>query len=126
MKKASSIICAVVAVIVIIFSAVFCFIEGRLLFSGDWLLHESAVLGFLQYFLRTALCVFGIFVGVAVFIKKFEKIVVFLSTCLVAAIVPAFLFLSNGFGLYLLIAVVSFNLAVLFKTEANGNLEEKI
>ena len=124
MKKASSIICAVVAVIVIIFSAVFCFIEGRLLFSGDWLLHESVVLGFLQYFLRTALCVFAIFVGVAVFIKKFEKIVVFLSTCLVAAIVPAFLFLSNGFGLYLLIAAALFNLAVLFKTESNDNLEE--
>ena len=124
MKKASSIICAVVAVIVIIFSAVFCFIEGRLLFSGDWLLHESVVLGFLQYFLRTALCVFGIFVGVAVFIKKFEKTVALLSTCLVSATVPAFLFLTNGFGLYLLLAAALFNLAVLFKTEANGNLEE--
>ena len=111
------------AVIVIIFSAVFCFIEGRLLFSGDWLLHENKVLGFLQYFLKTAFSLLAIFVAVATFIKKFEGIIGLLSDCLVVVTLPAFLFVTNGFGLYILILAVSLNIAVKFKTLSDDEIK---
>lgn len=117
MKKAFSIICAVLSVVVIILSLVFCVIEARVVFSGDWILHENKVLGFLQYFLKTAFSLFAIFVAVATFIKKFEKIIVTLSFCLVAITLPALLFLTNGFGFYLFIASVTFCISVIFKTD---------
>ena len=116
MKKFSDIICAVLAVVTIIIFALFLVIEGRILFSGDWLLHENKVLAFLQYFLKTAFSLFAIFTGVAVFIKKFQGVIGLLCDCLVVVALPAFLFLSNGFGLYILILVVSLELAVKFKT----------
>lgn len=123
MKKAFSIICAVLSVVVIILSLVFCVIEARVVFSGDWILHENKVLGFLQYFLKTAFSLFAIFVAVATFIKKFEGIIGLLSDCLVVVTLPAFLFVTNGFGLYILILAVSLNIAVKFKTLSDDEIK---
>jgi len=42
--------------VILFFAALaFVIIEGRLLFSGDWLLHEVPILAFLRYFSRFAL-----------------------------------------------------------------------
>ena len=45
----------VFAVILLLFAAVFAMIEGRLLVSGDWFLHEIPFLSFLCYFSRFVL-----------------------------------------------------------------------
>lgn len=42
-------------VILFLVALAFVIIEGRLLFSGDWLLHEVPFFAFLQYFARFSL-----------------------------------------------------------------------
>ena len=45
----------VFGLILFLVALVFVIIEGRLLFSGDWLLHEVPFFAFLRYFARFAL-----------------------------------------------------------------------
>ena len=45
----------VFGVILFLAALAFVIIEGRLLFSGDWLLHEVPFFAFLRYFARFAL-----------------------------------------------------------------------
>ena len=52
----------VFGLILFLVALVFVIIEGRLLFSGDWLLHEVPFFAFLRYFARFALAL-----GAAVF-----------------------------------------------------------
>ena len=49
-------------VILFLVALAFVIIEGRLLFSGDWLLHEVPFFAFLRYFAR-----FTLALGTAVF-----------------------------------------------------------
>ena len=55
MKTTLRILTGCLMILLILLAAAFIFIEGRLLFSGDWLLHEMPVIGFLQYFCRMLL-----------------------------------------------------------------------
>ena len=41
-----------ICVIIMIVALLFVIIEGRLLFSGDWLIYEFAMMGALRYFCR--------------------------------------------------------------------------
>lgn len=38
--------------VILLLSAIFLVIEGRLLFSGDWLVYDNVALGFFKYFFR--------------------------------------------------------------------------
>ena len=57
MKTALRILTTFLMIVLLLLAAAFIFIEGRLLFSGDWLLHEIPTVGFLQYFCRMLLAV---------------------------------------------------------------------
>ena len=57
MKTTLRILTGCLMILLILLAAAFIFIEGRLLFSGDWLLHEIPAVGFLQYFCRMLLAV---------------------------------------------------------------------
>lgn len=55
MKTALRILTTFLMIVLLLVAAAFVFIEGRLIFSGDWLLHEMPLIGFLQYFCRILL-----------------------------------------------------------------------
>lgn len=57
MKTALHFLKVLLAACVFIFALMFAVIEGRLLFSGDWLLHEVPMIGFTVYFCRLSLSV---------------------------------------------------------------------
>ena len=57
MKTILRILTRCLMILLILLAAAFIFIEGRLLFSGDWLLHEIPAAGFLQYFCRMLLAI---------------------------------------------------------------------
>lgn len=67
MKKIGKIIAYIFGGLIIAFSLVFGFIEGRNLFSGDWLLFENAIDGFIRYFFRFILAVFSLTIGVSTY-----------------------------------------------------------
>ena len=55
MKTTLRILTGCLMILLILLAAAFILIEGRLLFSGDWLLHEMSLIVFLQYFCRILL-----------------------------------------------------------------------
>ena len=57
MKMALRILTTFLMIVLLLVAAAFVFIEGRLVFSGDWLLHEKSLIGFLQYFCRMLLAI---------------------------------------------------------------------
>ena len=57
-------------VILFLVALAFVIIEGRLLFSGDWLLHEVPFFAFLRYFAR-----FSLALGVAVSVNNNKSLV---------------------------------------------------
>lgn len=106
MKKFSNVLLIIFSLIIALVSLVFVVIEGRLILSFDWTIHEHEFLGFLQYLARlgiAALC-FATSISSVVYHNRksfvFEAIV-FLVTTLVLSI-----FATNGFGLYFTIAAV--------------------
>jgi hypothetical protein len=63
MKKLFDILYAILSVIIAILGAAFVFIEGRLLFSGEFLLYANVAVGFLQYSLRFIIALTVLFIG---------------------------------------------------------------
>ena len=57
-------------VILFLAALAFVIIEGRLLFSGDWLLHEVPFFAFLRYFAKLALALGVAVVGIYLCKKK--------------------------------------------------------
>lgn len=64
MKKLGKIICYVVAALIVIFSLIFIFLEMRNLISGDFLLYENYVNGFIRYFFRLIIALFALALGI--------------------------------------------------------------
>ena len=60
----------VFGVILFLAALAFVIIEGRLLFSGDWLLHEVPFFAFLRYFAKLALALGVAVVGICLCKKK--------------------------------------------------------
>ena len=60
----------ILGVILFLAALAFVIIEGRLLFSGDWLLHEMPFFAFLQYFSRFALALIAAVFALQIFIKR--------------------------------------------------------
>jgi hypothetical protein len=114
MKKFSNVLLIIFSLIIALVSLVFVIIEGRLILSFDWTLHEHEFLGFLQYLARlgiAALCLATSISSVVYHNRKsfvFEGIV-FLVTALVLSI-----FATNGFGLYFTIAAVVYLASAVF------------
>ncbi len=73
MKKAGKILSYIFAAFVILFSLVFIVIEGYNLFSGDWMLYENAINGFVRYLCRFILALFGITIGIFTYFALSKK-----------------------------------------------------
>lgn len=73
MKKTGKIIAYIAAALIILFSLVFIVIEGRTLFSGDWLLYENKVDAFFRYFFRLLLSLYALFIGISTYIVLGKK-----------------------------------------------------
>ena len=59
--------------IIVILALAFCIIEGRLLFSGDWMLYEFAFGGALRYICRLLMAVAAFGIGILPFINIKKK-----------------------------------------------------
>jgi hypothetical protein len=113
MKTAARILNILSSSVLMIIGVAFVFIEGCLIFTGDFLLFESPVRAFLQMILRFALAS-GVFtLGLFVIIKK-ERTFIFESILALAVSLLISPFLTNGFGLYFVLLAVVFTLTNLF------------
>ena len=59
MNKLFKVLLVIISSIIMILSLAFIVIEGRLLFSGDWLIYDSPLLGCIRYLGRLLLSVFA-------------------------------------------------------------------
>lgn len=76
---------------------VFLAIEGFLLFSGDWLLFESPLLGALQLLARMALALSALVTALWPLFRRGQSLPIPAPAFLAAALASTF-FLSNGIG----------------------------
>jgi len=103
MRKIVNVFYFTINIILMIISAVFVFIEGRLVFSGDWILHQNVLIAFMQYLIKFLLAI-GCFVFGLISILKRNKINTFyFSICIFAIAVALSIYVSNGFGAYFII-----------------------
>ncbi len=73
MKKTGQIICYIFASLIIVFSLVFVFLEARNLFSGDYLMYENKVDGFIRYLFRLIYALFTLSFGIFTFFALKKK-----------------------------------------------------
>ena len=121
MKKLLHVIYYIFSGIIVFLATAFCIIEGRLLFSGDWLIYESAFHGCIEYFCRFLMAVFALVIGFLPFVNRAKnnpKISDFLKIGSVALVVMSIiicLFATNYIGEMLVCISVIFLLLCLFK-----------
>ncbi len=121
MRKLLRIVYYIFSGLLILLAAAFCIIEGRLLFSGDWGIYESAFQGFIQYFCRFLMAVFALSMGFLPFvnrIKPSQRISSFLGTGAVALVIMSGIlcfFATNYVGEILLVLSLIYFLLSLFK-----------
>ena len=108
MKKLLAITYYIFSVIIMFLAVAFCIIEGRLLFSGDWTIYESAFQGFVQYLCRFLMSLFALSMGFLPFINKIkpnQKIIEFLKIGTLALVVMSAIiciFATNYVGIIIL------------------------
>lgn len=61
MKTMLKVLSVFISVIILILSLAFIVIEGRLLFSGDWIVYDSPFFGFVRYLFRLIISGFAFF-----------------------------------------------------------------
>ena len=113
MKSLARILNIVTSALVCIIGLAFVFIEGCLIFTGDFLLFENEFVAFLQMFLRLLLAVGAILLGVFTIVKKKrsflpESLLALLCVCIMSH------FLTNGFGMYFILLAMLHAVTQLF------------
>ncbi len=73
MKKIVNIIFYFICCLILIFSLAMLFIEGRMLFFGDWLVSGNIFYGFIRSLFKVVLCLMFIFMIFIEFIKKLKN-----------------------------------------------------
>ncbi len=121
MKKTGKIIAYISAAFIILFSIVFIVIEGRTLFSGDWLIFENATDGFFRYFFRLVIALYALFISISTYIflgrKSDKTVLAFYFTfgvlaLLVSSIIMS-IFASNYIDILLLVLPLIYSLGVM-------------
>lgn len=121
MKKTGKIIAYIAAAWIILFSIVFIVIEGRTLFSGDWLLYENTVDAFFRYFFRLLLSLYALFIGISTYIvlgKKNENQIInfYYSFGVLALLVSSIImsvFATNYIDILLLVLPLIYSIGVM-------------
>ena len=114
MKKLANGLLITISVIIAIVSLAFIIIEGRLVVSFDWSLHEHEFLGFIQYVARLGLgfiCL-GASISSIVYINK--KSFIYEGFCLLAVAAAIATGATNGIGMYFIIAAVLYIISAVF------------
>ena len=106
MKKVITVFYYAINVILMIISAVFMFLEGRIVFSGDWSLHQNTFISFNQYLIRLLFAIGCFVVGLLSLIKGNKITTLYFSVCILAIAIALAIYVSNGFGLYFIIFAV--------------------
>ena len=114
MRKLFDILYKILSAVLILLGAAFTFIEGRLLFSGDFLLYANAAVGFLQYSLRFIIALTVLLIGSLGLIKNRILPPIYAGIyALVIGIGLAF-FVTNGLNYaFLLLGVIYFAASLL-------------
>ena len=73
MKKVLNIFNVIISSIVLLLSLIFIFIEGRLLFSGDWLIYDNVILGMFKYLFRLIIAISAGMYSILTFINIKKK-----------------------------------------------------
>ena len=125
MRKGLNLLRLILSVLIGLLALVFVVIEGRNLFSGDWLIYEYAFNGLVRYLSRLLLALFALSQGILAFInlkRKSEKLAMVSlagSVGLVVMSVFLLIFATNYVGeVALVIAVIYFVLVL--STESKG------
>ena len=119
MKKASSIIFIIFGSIVALIALLFIVIEGRLLLSFDWTLHEQEFLGFAQYLARLALAIYAFSVAINSIRYREQKNFIFEGASILAIAIGVAIYATNGFGIYFIILAALYLGATIFMALAN-------
>lgn len=114
MKKASNVILIIASVIIAIISLAFVILEGRLVLSFDWSLHEHEFLGFIQYVARLGIAILCLATSVSSIVYINRKSFVFEGFCLLAVAAAISTGATNGIGLYLTILAIVYLAAATF------------
>ena len=120
MKKAATIISMISGAILALLGLVFVVIEGRLLFSGDFLVYPNPVGGLFNIIFKLILALFTIAIGIFPYLhlgkqENRERIIangVLTLALLINAIVLEFVFASSGYEFY--IYLVGLAMAVIY------------
>lgn len=70
MRRVLKISLTVLNCLIIIFSLVFIFIEGRLLFSADWYIYENTFFALIRYFSRFFIALFALATSILYYIQN--------------------------------------------------------
>lgn len=114
MKKLSNVLLIIFSVIIALVSLIFVVIEGRLVLSFDWTLHEHELLGFLQYLARLGIAALCLATSCGSVIYHNRKSYVFEGLVFLAIAVTTAVFATNGFGLYFIVAAALYLASAIF------------
>ena len=93
MRRIREFILSLVSAIIVLLGVAFAFIELRLILLGDWLLYNTALAGFLQYFLRFIMSLIAAATGIVtiIFRRNIARIILYAPPCMmIVAIAIAF------------------------------------
>lgn len=113
-NSVNGLISAVIAVLAV----VFIFVEGRLLFSGEWLIYDNVALGFVKYLFRLLLAMFALSHSVFTFInfkKKNNAIYQYLFVGNIALIIMSVFLIFTASNMVGEIALIISSVAFLIK-----------
>lgn len=133
MKKIGKILSYIFALFTIVFSLIFIVIEGYNLFSGNWMLYENALNGFIRYLCRFVISLFGLALGIFTYFalnKKenetlkiylyFGMLVLFISSIIISQ------FATNYIDILFLTLPLLYFLSVLLYAFGDGFFKKKI
>lgn len=104
MKILKNILIGFLSIVIFILSLAFIVIEGRLLFSLDWIIYDNTVFAFLRYLFRFMISLFTLVYAILEFInmkKKSEKLnyILFIyNICLFSSTIFLIIYATNMVG----------------------------
>ncbi len=122
MKKLSHILNISISSILLLVTLAFIVLEGRLVFSGDWLLHEVVALALMQYLFRLLLALFAFAAALVTIIRGGKRAAIYEGVCLLAASAVMAFFVTNSFGFYFILLSLLFIFANIFVFKAENKL----
>lgn len=126
MRKVFNIIIGIFSAIILLLSVVFIVLEGRLLFSGDWIVYDNIALGCVKYLFRFILALSAGTYAVFEFInmkKKSELINYFLYIGNIGLVIMSMVLVFTASNMVGQIALIISVVLLLIKIIASINLK---